>query len=373
MLPVLIGALLLGVTGAVAAEEGASVVLQQVAADFEDPLQLTHANDGSGRLFVVEQSGRIYVLEGGKRRLFLDIHDQVSAGGEKGLLSLAFHPGFRENGRLFVNYTTGGLFGLKTVVSQWRVKPGEKSVDAASERILLQVRQPYPNHNGGQIAFGPDGMLYIGMGDGGWANDPHGHGQNLGTLLGAMLRIDVDHAQGGRPYAIPAGNPFAGVKGARPEIWAYGLRNPWRFSFDRQTGALYAGDVGQDDREEIDRIEGGGNYGWNIMEGGICTPAVNRRCDKKGLALPLIDYNRDAGISVIGGFVYRGSSVPSLYGRYIFGDWGSGRIWSLDLEHRTMTLLLDTDFNISSFGEDEAGELYVVDLRGAIYKIVQVR
>ena len=349
------------------------ITLKRVAEGLKNPVHLTHAKDGTGRLFVVEQAGLIRVVKGGTllKRPFLDIRDRVRSGGEKGLLSVAFHPHFRENGRLFVNYTSS-RGGLHTVISEFHAGRGSDFANSGSERIILEVAQPFSNHNGGQIAFGPDRYLYIGMGDGGSGNDPHGHGQNLSTLLAAMLRIDVDRREDGKEYAIPEDNPFKGRKGARPEIWAYGLRNPWRFSFDPVTGRLYAGDVGQDAREEIDVIEGGKNYGWRIMEGTLCTPGIRGVCNKKGLTLPIIDYGRSEGISVIGGVVYRGHDMPALCGAYLYGDWGSGKIWTLrhgDGGVTGQSVLLDTDLSISSFGTDENYEVYVVDHKGAIYRI----
>lgn len=351
------------------------IALERVASGFRHPTHLTHAGDGSGRLFVVEQAGVVWTLKDGKRlpHPFLDLRDRVASGGEKGLLSVAFHPEFPRNRRFSVNYTAGGFWKLETIVSEFIVGADPNRADTASERVLLRIDQPYANHNGGQLAFGPDGYLYIGMGDGGSANDPHGHGQNLGTLLGAALRVDVNQREGSLPYAIPPDNPFIGKPGARPEIWAYGLRNPWRFSFDAGTGRLYAGDVGQHHREEIDLIERGKNYGWNIMEGTICTPGVNPDCDSAGLEPPIWEYTQAEGISVIGGFVYRGKAIPALCGAYLFGDWGSGRLWALRHDGRRVThhrLLLTTSLAISSFGVDEQHELYVVDHRGGqVYRI----
>lgn len=349
------------------------ITLKRVAEGLRKPVHLTHGNDGTGRLFVVEQAGIIRVVKDGilLKRAFLDIRDRVRSGGEKGLLSVAFHPGFRENGRLFVNYTSS-VGGLHTVISEFHAESGGDSADVGSERVILEVAQPFSNHNGGQIAFGPDGYLYIGMGDGGSGNDPREHGQNLSTLLAAMLRIDIDKRDGKKEYAIPEDNPFREREGARPEIWAYGLRNPWRFSFDPVTGRLYAGDVGQSAREEIDVIEGGTNYGWRVMEGTLCTPGIRGLCNRRGLTLPIIDYGRSEGISVIGGVVYRGHDVPALCGAYLYGDWGSGKIWGLRYGNGKVTdrrMLLDTDLNISSFGTDEHYEVYVVELKGGIYRI----
>lgn len=350
------------------------ITLEVVAEGFVEPVYITNAGDGSGRLFVVEQAGIIRIIKGGRTHPapFLDIREIVRSGGETGLLSVAFHPDFKENKRFFVNYTSR-RGGLHTVVSEFKVGKKPDIADKGSERVILEIPQPFSNHNGGQITFGPDGYLYIGMGDGGSANDPYGHGQNLSTLLGAILRIDVDGKRGKAGYGVPDDNPFIGRKGYMPEIWAYGLRNPWRFSFDPVTGILYAGDVGQDEREEIDVIEAGKNYGWNIMEGYICTPGVGRGCNKTGLELPIVDYGRRDGITVIGGVVYRGNDIPALCGTYLYGDWGSGKIWGLRYHKERVTerkLLLDTDLSISSFGIDENYEAYVVDHGGRLYRII---
>lgn len=338
---------------------------------FSRPVGLFHAGDGSGRLFIVEQAGVIRAWKAGKISTFLDVRDRVTSGGETGLLGLAFHPKFAHNGRFFLNYTskTGGL---QTVISEWRVNPASGEVDRKSERILLTIPQPYANHNGGQIAFGLDGYLYVGMGDGGSANDPHGHGQNRATLLGKMLRIDVNRQDKGKPYGIPPDNPFANVPKSAPEVWALGLRNPWRFSFDRASGLLYAGDVGQGAREEIDVIRKGENYGWNVMEGTICTPGVRKKCDADGMTPPIFEYPRSDGTAVIGGYVYRGRAIPMLFGYYLYGDFGNGKIWALQYDGQQVRgwfHLLSSGRNISAFGEDEAGELYVVDYNGTITKV----
>ncbi len=347
--------------------------LVSVAKGLKAPLGLFHAGDGNGRLFIVEQPGTIRIWENGKlsNKPFLDIQDRVTSGGEKGLLGLAFHPKFSENRRLFVNYTSP-IKGLHTVISEFRVGNQPDEADKKSERILLTIPQPYSNHNGGNIVFGPDDNLYIGMGDGGSANDPHDNGQNLSTLLGKMLRIKVDKKDAGKAYTVPSDNPFVGTKNAAPEIWAYGLRNPWRFSFDPLTKLLYAGDVGQNDREEIDIIIKGRNYGWNIMEGTICTPGVNPNCKKQGLELPILDYPRSEGISVIGGYVYRGNLIPGLCGVYIYADYGNGRLFGLRYDGTAVTdhqILLETGRSITSLGEDEQRELYVVDGAGEVLKI----
>ena len=367
------------------------VSLYEIARGLEQPVHLTHAGDGSGRLFVVEQAGRIRILKDRQLlpRPFLDIRDQVRSGGEKGLLSVAFHPRFRENGLFYVNYTSA-TGGLHTVVSRFRAPKGAYA-DRASEKILLTVAQPYGNHNGGQLAFGPDGYLYIGMGDGGSANDPQGHGQNPATLLGSLLRIDVDGRSGLRPYGIPLDNPFVGRPGFRPEIWAFGLRNPWRFSFDALTGELYLGDVGQDEVEEIDLIRRGGNYGWNIMEGDICTPGVETDCDRKGLEPPIHTYRHPKGFSITGGFVYRGRAIRGLCGVYLYADYVTQALWGLRYENgrvtaqrqllnkknllqRILSRFDDGGLNISSFGEDEALELYVTDhTTGRVLKLIPAR
>ncbi len=349
------------------------IELKPVVRGLRAPLGLTHAGDGTGILYGVEQGGRIRMLSGGKllAEPFLDIRDRVRSGGEMGLLGLAFHPAYSKNGRFYVNYTAQER-GLRTVISEFQAEGKRRRIDPDTERILLTIRQPYANHNGGHLAFGPDGKLYIGTGDGGAGNDPENNGQDLSTLLGKMLRIDVDKKQDGREYAIPATNPFARRKGAAPEIWAFGLRNPWRFSFDPVSRLLYAGDVGQSAREEIDIIRKGKNYGWRIMEGNLCTPGISRRCDKSGLEPPLYDYPRSEGTVVIGGYVYRGSAHPALCGAYVYADYGNGRIFGLRHDGDRVTqhrVILDSGRSITSFGVDEAFELYVVDGAGEILKV----
>ena len=343
---------------------------------FEKPVGLYHAGDGSGRLFVVEQPGRIIVLSDAsdkpKRSVFLDIRDRVyDRGTEQGLLGLAFHPDFENNGLFYVNYTTENT----TVIARYKVDPANPDrADAGSERVLLEFDQPYANHNGGQLAFGPDGYLYIATGDGGSAGDPHGNGQNLKTLLGKILRIDADRRDGNLPYAIPADNPFAGNRERyREEIYAYGFRNPWRFSFDPETGRLWAADVGQNSVEEIDIVEKGKNYGWNVTEGSRCfKPREN--CRKDGIVLPIWEYEPlGGGASVTGGFVYRGEDIPGLKGKYVVADFVDGRMWTLDYDGQSQavaTLLEWTQPGISSFGVDERGELYACLLEGKILQIV---
>jgi glucose/arabinose dehydrogenase len=308
---------------------------------------------------------------------FLDISARISSGGERGLLGLTFHPQFTSNGRFFVNYTDRNG---DTHISEFRsTAPGGDTADAASEREIMFVRQPFANHNGGGLAFGPDGFLYIGIGDGGSGGDPQGNGQNLSTRLGKLLRIDVNNAT---PYAVPSDNPFASRSGALPEIWAYGLRNPWRFSFDRGTGDLYIGDVGQNALEEIDvglsSRRGGENYGWNTMEGSRCfNPSSG--CSTSGLTLPVIDYGRSDGFSVTGGVVYRGCRMPGYSGHYFYADYGSGIIRSFRLEAGRAVEPRDWTASIggsprvirnpSSFGVDADGEIYIVDYGGALYRI----
>lgn len=351
------------------------VSLQQVAQGLREPVHIAVAPDGSGRLYVVEQAGVVRVVERGQVRLepFLDIRSLVESGGEKGLLSIAFHPRYRDNGLFFVDYTARDAKGLHTRISRWRRGTVDRA-DPKSETVLLRIEQPYSNHNGGQLAFGPDGYLYIGMGDGGAANDPHGHGQNPGSLLGKLLRIDVDRIDGARPYAVPPDNPFVKKKGYRPEIWALGLRNPWRFSFDARSGALWLADVGQDQVEEIDIIRKGGNYGWNVMEGDICTPTVNPRCVPYGFEPPIFTYRHPEGFSVTGGFVYRGTAIPGLCGAYLYTDYVSKRLWALRVrDGRVVTQgeLLRLPHAVSSFGQDENRELYLADHRaGKILKIM---
>ncbi len=349
------------------------IQLKSVAKGFNQPLGLFHAGDGSGRLFIVEQPGIVRIWQNGAlaEKPFLDIQDRMTSGGEKGLLGLVFHPKFSENRRLFVNYTSPAG-GLHTVISEFKVGDLPAEADKNSERILLTIPQPFSNHNGGNIVFGPDGFLYIGLGDGGSANDPQGNAQNRATLLGKMLRIDVDRKAAGKEYGVPPDNPFVGSENALPEIWAYGLRNPWRFSFDPTTGFLYAGDVGQSAREEIDVIRKGRNYGWKVMEGTICTPGVNPACDKSPFEPPLIDYPRSEGTTVIGGYVYRGKALPDLAGAYLYADFGNGRLWALRYDGRSVTgrrLLLETGKSISSFGEDAQRELYLIDYGGEVFKI----
>lgn len=329
-----------------------------------------HAGDGSGRIFVLEKAGRVTALaaDGSNAQTFLDISDRVgSSASEQGLLGLAFAPDFAASGRLFVYYTDRDG---DTVIARFSANAERDAADPASEVILLTAAQPAANHNGGMLAFGPDGYLYAGLGDGGAADDRFGNGQNLRTILGTVIRIDVS----GDGALAPADNPFVGQEGARPEIWAFGLRNPWRFSFDRLTGDLWIADVGQNQWEEVDMqpadSRGGENYGWSIMEGTHCFQAET--CDQGGLTQPVTDYSHELGCSVTGGYVYRGAAQPSLHGVYFYGDYCSGRIWGLaqlDAQWRNAELL-SSGLQISSFGETEDGEVLVVDYSGALYRLV---
>jgi glucose/arabinose dehydrogenase len=355
-------ACLIGFASAPAAQP--AIDLELVGDGLERPVFVGHAGDGSGRLFVLEQAGRIRIVENGalRRRPFLDLTDRVLSGGERGLLGLAFHPEFRSNGRFFVDYTRQP--DGATVLAEFRARRANPNRARATQHRLLRVPQPFSNHNGGMLAFGPDGHLYVALGDGGGGGDPGNRAQDPNTLLGKILRIDVD---GARPYAIPPDNPFA-EGGGRPEIFALGLRNPWRFSFDRGTGRLLAGDVGQGRVEEIDLIRRGRNYGWPIMEGPLCfRPATG--CDSAGLTLPLASYRQVRGrCAITAGYVYRGAAIPDLVGVHLSGDFCSGEIFAL--RGRERSLLRDTELRISSFGEDAAGEVYIVDIDGAVYRIV---
>jgi len=347
-----------------------------VVSGLSSPLDLEQPNDGSGRLFVVEQGGTIRIIQNGALlpQPFLDISAKVIVQSEMGLLGMTFHPGFASNRKFYVNYVRdqGGQF--QSVIAEYLASAANPDqADPASERILLTVDQVsnFTNHKAGQLAFGPDGFLYFGLGDGGSAGDPFGHGQDTQILLAKMLRIDVNTTSPGLQYGIPPDNPFA-AGGGLPEIWAYGFRNPWRFSFDRGTGRLFVADVGQNQFEEIDIVQKGGNYGWNVMEGLHCFNPPSG-CDMTGLALPIVEYSHSEGQAVIGGFVYHGSAIPDLRGTYVFGDFVTGKIWNLTespTDTWTRTLLLDTGLSISSFGQDTAGELYVVDLNGGVYKLV---
>jgi len=375
--------------------EQTQIDLQMVASGLEKPLFVTHAGDGSGRIFVVEQPGKIRILEEGELlpAPFLDISERVNdRSNEQGLLGLAFAPNFKETGFFFVNYTDENG---ATIVARFQIAPNDVNLaQADSERVILKIDQPAGNHNGGMLAFGPDEYLYIGTGDGGAANDRFGNGQNPQSLLGKMLRIDVltDSAE---PYTIPADNPWVETDWAGQdvldEIWAVGLRNPWRYSFDRATGDLWIGDVGQNQYEEVNYVPVATrpplNFGWPIMEATHCFGSAD--CEQTGLWMPVAETDHQGNCSLTGGYVYRGQAFPELDGVYLFGDYCSGKIWATlpdpDVESEPLTEqgpaqstserrtveLLDTNLSINSFGEDEAGELYVVDHRGgAVSRIV---
>jgi uncharacterized protein (TIGR03437 family) len=348
--------------------------LTRVAPGIQQPTDIQNAGDGSNRLFLVEQRGVIRVLTGGvvAEQPFLDLRGRTQANGECGLLGLAFPPGFAEKRYFYVNYTD--MRCQTTIVARYRVSAGSNNeADAGSEEVILTQRQPYTNHNAGQLAFGPDGYLYLAFGDGGSARDPQGNGQNRMTWLGKMLRIDTESEPG--RYRVPSTNPFVGDARYLPEIWALGLRNPWRYSFDRETGDLWIGDVGQGRAEEVDfqpgSSRGGENYGWLPMEGFRC---LLQACDPNDFTAPVHEYDtRNAGdVSVTGGYVYRGRRWPSLRGTYVYGDYGSGRIWGLQRQENGYAnrLLLESRMGVSTFGQDEQGELYVGDHRGTgIYRI----
>ena len=340
---------------------------------FDRMVYLTHPEGMPDRLYLVLQPGRIMVFDNmpnpSPPDTFLDIRNRVSdRGNEEGLLGLAFDPDYQDNGYFYVYYSASSP--RRSVIARYHAPPGTGSVDPSTEKIIMEIGQPYSNHNGGQVTFGPDGYLYVGLGDGGSGGDPRGHGQDLRTLLGTILRIDVSTLDETGSYAVPPDNPFVGVQGARPEIWAYGLRNPWRFSFDRETGDLWTGDVGQNKLEEIDIIRPGLNYGWNIMEGTSCFR--NPGCGSDELEPPVAEYGRDGGCSVTGGYVYRGERIPSLVGAYLYGDFCTGNIWALRHDGSQVvdqTLIADTDLQISSFAEGPDGEVYILSFTGEIARL----
>ncbi len=343
--------------------------------DFRGLTNLTQPAAGDDRLFVTEQSGLTLAFTDNQDTtaapVFLDIRDRVNdSGSEEGLLGLAFDPRFDENGYFYVYYSASGP--RRSVVSRFQLSADSQTADPDSELVIMEIEQPFRNHNGGQLAFGLDGFLYIGLGDGGSGGDPMGHGRNTGTLLGSILRIDVSQSSSETPYAIPADNPLLDDPDARPEIWAYGFRNPWRFTFDRTTGQLWTGDVGQNSLEEVDLVERGGDYGWNKLEGTRCfSPRTS--CDNAGTVLPLWEYpTGEEGCSVIGGYVYRGERIPSLHGAYVFGDYCSGKIWAIRYDGQEITdslLLADTDLRIASFGQDRNGVLYVLSQNSGIHRL----
>lgn len=354
------------------------ISVESLVTGLAEPVWLTHAGDGSGRLFVIEKPGQIRIIRDGQlvATPFLDIRDRVgSNASEQGLLGLAFAPDYPQSGRFFVDYTDKRG---NTVISRFQVSADPDVADPASEFKVLGFDQPAWNHNGGELIFGPDGYLWIGTGDGGASNDQFGNGQNPATLLGKMLRLDVT-SDPTQPYLIPADNPWVDAdwngRDVADEIWAVGLRNPWRYSFDRATGDLWIADVGQNTYEEVNRVPagsaGGLNFGWSIMEGLHCFAAQN--CDQTGLVLPVAEYRHGAdGCSVTGGYVYRGAAFPELAGAYLFSDFCSGKIWGLEQDGDAWRRveLLATNLAVSSFGEDEAGELYVTDLNGGVYRLM---
>jgi glucose/arabinose dehydrogenase len=355
--------------------QGTGARLLGVASGLSFPLYLTAPPGEAARVFVVEKTGGIRIIKSGTLlgTPFLDISGQVSSGSEQGLFGLAFDPNYASNGRFFVHYTNPAG---DTRVSRFQVSANPDIADAGSEQVILAVTQPYPNHNGGQLLFGPDGLLYLGLGDGGSSGDPQGRGQDLSDLLGAILRLDV---RAGSSYTVPPDNPFVAQAGARPEIWSYGLRNPWRFSFDRGTGDLYIADVGEGQFEEVDVSPAAGgagkglNFGWNRMEGSHCFNSG--QCDQAGLTLPAYEYSHSNGCSITGGYVYRGSAMPSLQGLYFFADYCQGWVRSLRYTGGTGTELTDwralqPGGSITSFGEDAAGELYLTTESGGVFKVV---
>ena len=373
-------AILLLTLGAGGATGAVSVKLTTVVSGLASPVQVVNAGDGSGRLFVVEQRGTVRIVKNGVLlpKPFINIADLLSTGGERGLLGIAFHPNYKNNGRFFL-YFTRRNDGYLAISEYHRSSSNPDLATRVNARRIITIPHPYANHNGGRMAFGRDGYLYIGTGDGGSAGDPGNRAQNLGSLLGKMLRINVNGSVGSRHYLIPSSNPYVGRPGLN-EIWSRGLRNPWGWSFDKVNGDLWIGDVGQNRYEEIDRsivstksTSGGKgvNYGWRIMEGRHCyRPATG--CNTAGLKFPVVEYSHSEGCAVTGGYAYRGTAVPALYGRYVFGDYCSGQIWTISrtaVAPATKTLLLSTSLNISSFGQDQRGELYVLDLGGTLYKI----
>lgn len=347
--------------------------LARVVGGFTQPTAIAAVPDGSGRLLVLQQRGQIRIVQNGavSPELFLDWSSRVSCCGERGLLGMAFPPGFTQKRYVYINYTDPQ--GASTI-ARVRLVPDALRVDPGSEQVLLRIPRTQANHNGGNIVFGPDGYLYIGTGDSGGAGDPENAAQNPNEFRGKMLRIDTE--SGGSPYAIPPSNPFVNRSGYRPEIWAVGLRNPWRYSFDRETRDLWIADVGQNRAEEINvqpaSSAGGVNYGWPTMEGLECFRPQSG-CNRDGLTLPVLEYGRGLGISVTGGFVYRGQRFPSLNGAYLYADYGSGRIWSVRRNGSSWQNqeLLRSSVQISSFGEDESGELYLTDYSGGnLYAVV---
>ena len=367
----------------IAAQHAATTAVAFENLRFERPLYLCPMGDGTDRLVVVEQRGRVYLFDNepgvaqDDRHLMIDItEDAISPGhrgqNEEGLLGLAFHPDFAENGQVFLHYSAAGP--KRNVLSRFTMEDDGITIDRGSEDVILEQRQPFWNHNGGMIDFGPDGYLYISLGDGGAGGDTLKAGQNMDTLLAKILRIDVDHTDEtrGTNYAIPEDNPFVDTEGARPEIWAYGLRNVWRFSFDREDGTLWAGDVGQNLWEEINIIRKGYNYGWRIREGRHDFDANDRTDDTGLLVDPLVEHNRTDALSITGGYVYRGSEIPQIQGYYLYGDYERGNLWMLQFDGRRVRqhLAIGNVDKPASFGEDRDGEVYICSFNGRIYKFV---
>ena len=371
--------------------------VELISSEFKKPVYLTAPNSQSDTLFIVEQIGRIKtIIHGKKKKTLLDImekvHQSKMPGDERGLLGMALHPKFMENGKFYVNYVNRKG---NTIISSFTCDDQSLMAESSSEEIILNISQPYSNHNGGQLAFGPDGFLYVGLGDGGYAGDPDANGQNLETLLGTILRLNIDKE---KPYSIPLDNPYFGHENVREEIFCSGLRNPWRFSFDVKTGDIYIGDVGQSSWEEINYISlndaFGSNFGWNVMEGSYCYPIENV-CNMDNLTMPIFEYPNNAnyiktligwnqndaqGCSVTGGYVYRGDLIPKLQGRYFFGDYCTGKIWSFTIVNNELSdyaqweiIGIKEDLYLSSFGEDGNGELYMINHTGSIYKIIDAK
>ena len=353
--------------------------LEEIVSGLDHPIQVLSQPGFPSRLLVVEQKGKVRVVENSELldRNFVDLSSKVKFGGERGLLGMAFHPRFLKYPLVYLSYTAE-LPKLTLLVKQFKISPGTGQVDLDSGKTIISAAQPFTNHNGGGIAFGPDGHLYIGVGDGGAANDPKGHGQNTQTLLGTMLRIDVSD---GSDWVAPIDNPFA-LKESKglPEIYAWGLRNPWRFSFDSETGELWVADVGQNKTEEINIVEKGKNYGWNFFEGNTCQQ-MRMECTSLNAQGPIFTYDHSwkglfVGNSVTGGYVYRGEAIPALSGKYVYGDYQSGRIWALNYDRKSKTViwnkdLIKSDYQISSFFEDEEGELYILaHKKGALFKLI---
>jgi glucose/arabinose dehydrogenase len=370
-------------TGSPVALADLDLKLQERWSGFSAPVYVTNAGDGSKRLFVVEQGGFVRVIAGGNvaDKPYLDVHNLVSTGGERGLLSIAFAPDFKDNGRVYVNYTN--VNGDTRVMRYTAPDPASDAPAWGKPTEVLAVAQPYANHNGGGLQFGPDRMLYVGMGDGGSGGDPQSRAQDRRQLLGKMIRLDVGEA-GSAPadgrYSIPAGNPFAGDPSARPEIWSLGMRNPWRFSFDASGGAMWIGDVGQDAWEEIDYAPpatGGQNWGWNLWEGDHRYPPDAAPISRNGFVFPILEYSHPTGESVTGGYVYRGSRYPALVGTYLYADFTKGWIGGIrlagadgrPLAQPEKSTLLSTKTQPSSFGVDEDGELYVLDYGGSVWAV----